>query len=482
VVIIPDNDKPGEDHAKQVYNSVKPFAASVRIVRLPSEVNGQPVKDLSDFIAAGGTCEQFKELADSSSSPETTDAPSRLSFQTAAELASTTPEEVDWVVRGLVAKGASTELDSGVKVGKSTLTWHLIKADLTGTPFLGFETHYSPVVYLSEERQATLREAIERVGLLDRHDLYLLYRHTTAGLSWPEIVAEAHLFAKSVGAGMLVVDTLSRWAGLKADEENNAGAAAESMNPLEAPAADGLAVVVLRHNRKGGGEIGESARGSSAFTGCVDIVLNLEYAKTEGHPNRRRLTGVGRFGEVPEELFIELQGSEYVAQGNKADIERSDARTKILDYLPGPNDAPSLTTELKEALKPISSMTLSRALSELVRDGSIVCHDKLGDKKRSKGYTKSVESINHIGHDPDISDIPTSLSRDLDIQSTRPPSPDTSHIPDIQSTRPPSLLVDSITYPQAKCGICGPAYPLEETEAGLVCSRCHTVVREVVHV
>lgn len=56
VVIIPDADKPGEEHAKQVAESLKGIAASTRIVRLPEG------KDVSDWLLVGGTIQQLFEL------------------------------------------------------------------------------------------------------------------------------------------------------------------------------------------------------------------------------------------------------------------------------------------------------------------------------------------------------------------------------------------------------------------------------------
>lgn len=56
VVIIPDNDEPGEKFATAVYTSLSQVAASVKIVRLP----GLPDKgDVSDWVAAGGTKDEL---------------------------------------------------------------------------------------------------------------------------------------------------------------------------------------------------------------------------------------------------------------------------------------------------------------------------------------------------------------------------------------------------------------------------------------
>ena len=56
VVILPDNDVPGRKHAKEVSESLKDIARSVKIIRLP----GLPAKgDVSDWIEEGGTAQDL---------------------------------------------------------------------------------------------------------------------------------------------------------------------------------------------------------------------------------------------------------------------------------------------------------------------------------------------------------------------------------------------------------------------------------------
>jgi hypothetical protein len=59
VVIVPDNDAPGREHAEAIARSLTGKAAHIRVVDLP----GLPDKgDVSDWFAAGGTVETFNEL------------------------------------------------------------------------------------------------------------------------------------------------------------------------------------------------------------------------------------------------------------------------------------------------------------------------------------------------------------------------------------------------------------------------------------
>ena len=59
VVVLPDNDQAGHDHARDVAASLQPAAKSVRVVALP----GLPPKgDVSDWLTAGGSIEELTRL------------------------------------------------------------------------------------------------------------------------------------------------------------------------------------------------------------------------------------------------------------------------------------------------------------------------------------------------------------------------------------------------------------------------------------
>lgn len=65
VVILPDNDDAGREHARLVTGKLRGVAADVRVLELP----GLPVKgDVSDWLAAGGTADKMRELVDAAPS------------------------------------------------------------------------------------------------------------------------------------------------------------------------------------------------------------------------------------------------------------------------------------------------------------------------------------------------------------------------------------------------------------------------------
>jgi putative DNA primase/helicase len=61
VVIVPDNDEPGELHAWKVARELRGVAKSVCVLSLP----GLPPKgDVSDYLRSGGTAEELVKLAE----------------------------------------------------------------------------------------------------------------------------------------------------------------------------------------------------------------------------------------------------------------------------------------------------------------------------------------------------------------------------------------------------------------------------------
>jgi len=120
-VILPDNDDPGRKHAVQVANSlVAHDAAGVRILALP---NVPPKGDVSDWFDAGGSLEQLERLAKSIQpfKPAAQAIPEEPA-PVIVRLADVTPEAVEWIWRGRLAKGKMTVLIGDPGIGKSSVT------------------------------------------------------------------------------------------------------------------------------------------------------------------------------------------------------------------------------------------------------------------------------------------------------------------------------------------------------------------------
>jgi hypothetical protein len=302
-----------------------------------------------------------------------------LGAVTAAELCEDDGEEVASIVPGFLVAGSITEIDAAVKAGKTTLELAAAKAITTGGEFLGRQCPQGPVVLLSEESRPTLREALRRAKLTDSVDLYVVCGIATRRRPWPELVAGAIALAEQKGAVAIMVDTLSTLAGLGAEEENDAGAAMAAILPLRVAADGGLGVWISRHDRKSGGPLGESGRGSSAFAGAVDSIFTLRRAEDAMSPNVRRLQGVSRFDDCVGELDIEWTDDGYVSRGDPTAHAAQSQDAALLAALPvGIADA-ATARKLAEAVPKLSQRRAKEKLEELAQLNRI---GRIGSGKR----------------------------------------------------------------------------------------------------
>jgi hypothetical protein len=293
-----------------------------------------------------------------------------LDFMSAAEFTAATDEPIEWIAEGYVAKGAITEIGAKVKAGKTTLIAELVRAAADGALFLGRPTLKTPTVYLTEQPAVSFRQTMKRAGLLGRDDLHILFRSKVPRISWPEIVAATVAECKRVGAVLLVVDTLPQFAGLSGDAENNSGDALAVMQPLQNAAAEGIAVILVRHQRKAGGEVGDCGRGSSAFAGAVDVVVSLRRPDGSAKHTVRVLHALSRFSETPAELRIELTSDGYISLGEPGETCLETAKASILAILPTSEGEAWDMKELTNRV-PVTRATAQRAIDEFVEKGSI---------------------------------------------------------------------------------------------------------------
>jgi hypothetical protein len=309
-----------------------------------------------------------------------------LRFKTAKELAEETPAVTEWVARPWVAKGAITEVDGKIKAGgKTTWVTHMARKILDGEPFMGEPTTKTKAIFLTEQSPASFRKALERANLLEREDLLILHWHDARSATWHDVAQAAVEKAIEVGAGILFVDTLGQFAAIRGDGENNAGVAQEAMRPLQEAAARGLAVVLTRHERKGGGEVGESGRGSSAFGGAVDVILSIRRGEGNTRPTVRIIESLSRYDETPSKLVIELTNDGYRSLGDATAFAEKEATSAILELLPSKEDNAMKTNALLDKLNEqgIKRTVATDALTKLANSGTV---RRIGAGKKGNPY------------------------------------------------------------------------------------------------
>jgi hypothetical protein len=153
--------------------------------------------------------------------------------------------------------------------GKSTLVCGLLRSMEVGEAFLGRPTRPATALLVDEEGETLLRQRAQLFGLFDIGSDYL-ERSDSVRHEWPTLIEQATRAALEAGHRLLVVDTFPGLAGLREEQENDAGAIAERLRPLQKAAAAGLCVLFLHHMNSA-----SQPRGSKAFRGIVDVSVRL---------------------------------------------------------------------------------------------------------------------------------------------------------------------------------------------------------------
>jgi len=113
----------------------------------------------------------------------------------------------------------------------------------------------------------------------------------------------------------------------------------------------GVAIGLIVHERKSGGEDGRGIRGGSSLFGLVDQAIILDRRPGEVS-NKRLLKTLGRYEDSPKEIIIELVGDDYSVLGTPEQEGFTQAVSKVRDALaakPGktiePMDVKTLAAE-----------------------------------------------------------------------------------------------------------------------------------------
>jgi hypothetical protein len=182
------------------------------------------------------------------------------------------PTTIPWRCKPIAYSGGVTLVAGSPKAGKSTLAAQLQRCCETGDDFLGsWPVQMGPVLLVTEEGGVAV---VHKTG--DMHRLQVLDRRSAimAGLSFPQVLNAIAEWARSNPGGLVFIDTLAIWAEIQ--NENDASEASKAVARVTSLAqATDMAIVLVHHARKAGGEHGEAIRGSGAILATVDIAAEL---------------------------------------------------------------------------------------------------------------------------------------------------------------------------------------------------------------
>lgn len=206
--------------------------------------------------------------------------PSPLRTLTLRDLDDLTLPDVEWVVDDLLPAGALALLLGRPKAGKSLLAIDLLVSVARGEPFLDRATLPGPALYVpAEDSPAVLRQRL-RARLGDVRELPLVVLPADGTLDQSVHLDHVDSFRRlartivDLRPRVVVLDPFREFHRL---DENDADSMAALLRPLRRLARATHALLVLVHHRaKRGTDAGTAARGSTAITGAVDLVLAFD--------------------------------------------------------------------------------------------------------------------------------------------------------------------------------------------------------------
>jgi hypothetical protein len=303
------------------------------------------------------------------------DEPETFRPLTAAEiLRDTQSTRMVWVWDRFIPEGSLVLLSAFMKVGKSTLGYELAMAVVRGTPYLGCPTQKGRVLILAVEehhRDAKLR--LLKLGMKPTDGVRLW--------PWslpPHMVAdELPRYIRAHKIKLVILDTLSGY--WKPSDENSNAEVHLWIAPLRKLARNtGAAVLVIHHDRKGGGQHGEQVRGGGDLVAQADQVLLL--GRGQNLPKTQRvLTSIGRYRDTPRELILEWTGNpaRYVSLGTPQDKDVNRLKARVKSALrDGSKDMETLHKQTGIGLKTLKKLLNHLQVTRIVsRSG----HGRKGD-------------------------------------------------------------------------------------------------------
>lgn len=389
IVILPDNDQPGEQHAQQVARSLLPVVQAVKVVRL-SDL--PPKGDVSDWLDAGHTKEELTALvkatpiltrAEASSGSKS----SGLVLTSLKDLFREPEEQVDYLVENLLPAGGFSLLAAKPKAGKSTLARNLALTVAQGKSFLGRDTQKSAVIYLAlEEKRSEVKKHFKDMGATGDEEIYIF-----AAAAPVDALEQVRAVTEEKKPGLIIIDPLFRFTRVK--DGNDYVQVTGALEPLLTLARETNAhVLCVHHTGKGERDSGDSILGSTAIFAAVDTALVMKRSD-----RYRTIQSIQRYGEdLPESVLRFDTETRTITLGESKEQEESnriaEAIVEFLETKKTASEEPEILTEVegRNAVK-------KRALRLLVEEKKVL---REGAGKRGSPYLYALEKSWFSGTHP----------------------------------------------------------------------------------
>lgn len=298
VVIVPDNDEPGREHANAIGSSLQNLARRIRLLHLPGL---GPKGDISDWIAAGGTPEDLWKLVEKAPlwAPSTISRFGGLRWNAIGAPGSPAYE---WVVENIIPKGEPILIFGDSGTGKSFLAFDMSLCIARGIPFYGRNVERGLVVYVAAEGGKGFSKrkiAYSMHHQLGQEDIpfYLMTKRPdffSSDADADALIAEIEVVRKTYSLPLLltVLDTMS---ALTPGMNENASQDVSKVRARVQKLIDafGAAAAFVHHTPKNG----TTPRGHGSLTADVETTIQVtttEIKTSTGLPVQRATGGKQR--------------------------------------------------------------------------------------------------------------------------------------------------------------------------------------------
>jgi hypothetical protein len=296
-------------------------------------------------------------------------------------------EKTEWIWENYLAKRRVTLFSALPKAGKSTFLRSLFLAINREEEFVGQPTKKCNILVLSEESDEEWADSREGVEDEDLGKTYVWIRPTRSipnSKGWEKNIDEISLACKELKIDLVVLDTITTFWSV--EDENDASKVKRALVPLfKLTEDDGVALMLVHHFRKSGGNEGTAARGSGALAGYVDVLMELRRHE-DGMPNQRKIKTSGR-GVQETELVIELMDDgTYKTLGEPWIVSKTARLTKIISIMEEfkrPVSTKEISNFWNANVCKMDERTIRRYMKELEKNGQVTV-DRIDIVLRSK--------------------------------------------------------------------------------------------------
>jgi hypothetical protein len=274
VVILPDNDDTGRAHAQTVAAHLAPVASEVRIVELPGL---QEKQDISDWLAAGGTADEFAELVAAAPLFQKTNGPCPYRFKLLDfnEIKLTTT--ASYLVRNIIPTQGLIVVWGPPKCGKSFWTLDLLFHIALGWEYRGHRVKQGRAIYIGCEGEFAIPARVEAFrqikiaeGTEEPLPFHLLLTRLGLASDVDQLISDIETQLGAEPPVIIAIDTLNR--SIEGSESSDEDMTAYIKAADKLREAFHCAVIVIHHC----GVDGTRPRGHTALRGACDAEISVK--------------------------------------------------------------------------------------------------------------------------------------------------------------------------------------------------------------